>query len=336
MASRKIEQELEALNELRQESSPSVVESALRKSLRNRVNVVVAKAASLAGEFGMRSLTADLCAAFERMLVNPVEADRQCWAKNAIVKALTQFGYAESAIFLQGSNHVQMEAVWGGEQDTAVTLRGTCILGLVQTTDLPRRQILRQLVRGLTDSQPGTDTHPVRLEAVRALEQMGGEEAPLLLRLKARLGDATPAVTGQVFDALLRLEPGEALPFVSEFLRTGKSEAREEAALSIGTSRSGAAVRLLIEEWKLACDGGLRSALLNGLSASRQDDALEFLLNIVAAEREHDALAALAALEVHRDDGELRERIARSVKGRSETSIAGAFRARFPRPDKPD
>ena len=336
MASRKIEQEVEALNALRQEGSPTVIESVLRKSLRNRVNIVVAKAALLAAEFGIRSLTPDLCDAFERMLVNPVERDKQCWAKNAIAKALTQLGYSESAIFLRGSNHVQMEAVWGGEQDTAVTLRATCILGLVQTTDLPRRRILRQLVRALTDSQPVTDTHPVRLEAVRALEQMGGEEAPLLLRLKARIGDTTPAVTGQVFDALLRLEAGEAVPFVSEFLKSGKSELREEAALSLGTCRLAEAVKLLTEEWKNAYNPDFRRALLNGLSASRQDDALEFLLGIVAVEREHDALAALSALEVHRDDKELTSRIAQSVEARSETAIGKAFQARFSGADRPN
>jgi len=52
----------------------------------------------------------------------------------------------------------------------------------------------------------------VRVEAVRAVAEMDAEEAALVLRLKARLGDREPSVIGQVFDSLLQLERDAALP----------------------------------------------------------------------------------------------------------------------------
>ncbi len=323
MPSRRTEQQIESLRALRAAGLTEAAEIPLRLALKDRVNVVVAKAASIAAELDMRPLLPDVCAAFERMFEKPVETDPQCWAKNALSKALKQLGYAESEPFLKGLHHVQMEPVWGGQEDTATTLRGTCILALVQTTDLPRRETLRYLVRGLTDSSN------VRLDAVRALEQMDGEEVALLLRLKARIGDTQIAVTGQVFDSLLRLEGNEAVSFVAEFLTFGDCEVRQEAALSLGTSRLTGAISTLQAAWEKAQGAEFRAAILRGLSASREQGAIDSLLAIVRTGRERDALAALTALELHREDKEICGRLAKSVEIRNESSIQAAFCERF-------
>ena len=66
---------------------------------------------------------------------------------------------------------LQMEPVWGGQEDAAAELRGTSILGLIACTDLSRHMILKRLVDALSDA-----AHPVRTDAARALEQMCGEK----------------------------------------------------------------------------------------------------------------------------------------------------------------
>src|SRR5436305_15323089 len=137
----------------------------------------------------MHEVGPELVAAVDRLFEKPTERDPQCWGKNAIAKALMELGYRQSAPYLRGARHVEMEPVWGGPEDTASTLRGVCTLGLVTCQDARRESILRVLVDGVTDPKL-----TVRVEAVRAVAEMGGDEGPLLLRLKARAGDKEPPV----------------------------------------------------------------------------------------------------------------------------------------------
>jgi hypothetical protein len=93
--------------------------------LAHRNNFIVAKAADLVRDFRMADLVPDLLLAFDRFFENPVKTDPQCWAKNALSRALAAFEYQEPEIFLRGMRHIQMEPVWGGRSDTAGTLRAT-------------------------------------------------------------------------------------------------------------------------------------------------------------------------------------------------------------------
>lgn len=294
MAHRKVEEEIERLAALCREGPSPAALAVLRKALADRVNLMVAKAARLAGESHMAELLPNLLAAFDRLMEKPVERDPQCWGKNAIAAALVALDYRESPPFLRGARHVQMEPVWGGESDTAVTLRGICLLALPGCSDLRREEVLRCLVDALTERE-----HTVRLEAVRAIAQMEGPEAPLLLRFKARVGDDESSVIGQVFDSLLRLEGAESLRFLAGFLQSKKQEVREEAALALGASRLPAAVDLLREALEAARDPQFREVLMRALSASRLTEAIGFLLEIFRGGRPADSAAALAALELH-------------------------------------
>jgi hypothetical protein len=296
LAHRKIQDEIERLAQICRPGSGSAATAALRKALTDRVNLMVARAAKLAGEMGLKELQPDLLAAFDRLMEKPVERDPQCWGKNAIANALVALEHRESAHFLRGASHIQMEPVWGGEADTAVTLRGICLLALPSCTDLRREEILRCLVDALTAGE-----HTVRLEAVRAIAQMEGTEAGLLLRFKARVGDDESAVVGQVFDSLVRLEGASALPFLGGFLHSKKEELREEAALALGASRLAAAVSLLREALAGTREAQFRDVLMRALSASRQPEAIEHLLDLYRNGRPADSAAALAALELHRD-----------------------------------
>jgi HEAT repeat protein len=277
MPKRDVEAAVEQVSALA-DVSPELALPGLRAALADHVNLVAAKGAKVAAEMQLRELVPDLLGAFDRLFVKPVERDPQCWAKNAIAQALVDLDYRESAPFLMGARHIQMEPVWGGQEDTAQTLRGICLLALVSSNDIPRAETFRVLVDALVDK-----AQVVRVEAVRAIAQMEGDEASLLLRLKARLGDAEPAVTGQVFDSLLRLEPARALPLVKGFLENGPPELREEAALALGASRIEEAVDILLEALPHAVEPYFRKTMLRALGASRQEKAIEFLRGLVEA-----------------------------------------------------
>jgi hypothetical protein len=291
MAKRRIEDQLDQLSALRG-ASKREASLAIRKALADRVNVVAAKAANLAAELDLRDTVPDLLLAFDRLFDDVLKRDPQCWGKNAVAKALKELEHREAATYLRGTAHIQMEPVWGGQQDTAGPLRGICILALPACPDIDRPSVLRHLVNALTEPAP-----PVRADAARALAEMQGDDCALLLRLKARAGDTEAAVTGQVLECLLAIERKEGLPFVESFLEAG-DQTSEEAALAIGGSRMEAGVPILFEAWKTARGAEFRQAILRALSISRHDDAVRFLATLASEGRPQDASDARAALDL--------------------------------------
>ncbi len=291
MANRRIEEQLDALSRLRRVSATEAA-PALRKALGEKVNLVAAKAADIAAGLPAPEVLPDLLRAFDRLFEDPVKRDPQCWGKNAIAKALKELGHRESAAFLHGAVHIQMEPIWGRLEDSAGPLRGICLLALPACPDLTREQVLRHMVNALTEPSPA-----VRADAARAVAEMQGDDCALLLRLKARAGDAEPAVTGQVLESLLALERRAALPFVRQFL-AGADQVAEEAALALGGSRQSDAVEVLLEAWPEARGLEYRQALLRALSISRHDRAIEFLRQLATDGRPQDAADARAALEL--------------------------------------
>jgi hypothetical protein len=283
------------------------------------VGLVVAKAAKVAGAQELAALLPDLLRAFDRMFETALERDPQCWAKNAIAKALVDLGHRESAVYLRGARWIQMEPTYGGRADTASTLRGICLLALPACFDLRREEVFRALVDGLTE-----EAQTVRAECVRAIAEMGGDEAALLLRLKARCGDEEPSVIGQVFDSLLALEGRNAVPFVARFFESAEDVAAE-AALALGTSRLPEAEEVLEAAWQKNRDPEFRYAVLRAISASRQPRALDFLLELLTHARPADALMALDALAIHRQSAEIWRRVEEAV-AEAGTAVQGRFR----------
>lgn len=317
MPNRRVEEEIEHLGHL----DPDAAVPALRKALTDRVGLVVAKAAKVAAELQLGALLPDLLRSFDRLFEKPLERDPQCWGKNAIARALVDLDHRESAPYLRGSRWVQMEPVWNGREDTASTLRGICLLALPACPDVRREEVLRALVEGLTEKAQN-----VRLECVRAVAEMGGDEAPLLLRLKARAGDAEPPVVGQAFDSLLKLEGREAVPFVASFLDSAAPDIAAEAALALGASRLAEAEELLESAWHNTRDPDVRDALLRAISASRQPRAIDFLLDLVKNARAADASMALDALAIHRQTPDLWRQVEATVRD-SSTAIQSRFAA---------
>lgn len=321
MPKRDIEREI---HELGATSDPHV----LQKALRDRVNLITAKAASRTGDLRLRELVPDLLTAYDRHFEE--KADPQCWAKISIAKALKDLDWAESAPFVRGAEYRQWEAVWGGEADSAGTLRATCLLAIPSCTDLLRDDKLWTLMRGLSDR-----IAPVRMEAARGLELIGGFEAALLLRLKARSADRDLSVTGQVFESLLSVEREAAISFVLDCIEQRgvperDEETAEQAALALGSSRLPGSTEALIS---CASDQRLRQMyeiVLRSLSISRLEPALNFLIAVLENGRERDALAALAALELHRSSGDLSARVQQAVKERESAPVTKEWQRLFP------
>ncbi len=237
-----------------------------------------------------------------------MKTDPQCWAKNAISRVLAAMEHQDEQVFLRGMRHIQMEPVWGGQSDTAGTLRATCALALVQCRSLTEKDLLEHLIELLADTDK-----MVRAEVVRAIEQVGSPSASLLLRLRAVLGGDEPEVLGACYSGILCIEGCERFPRVRRFLDAADDSAAE-AALAIAGTHSPEGFDALRESFVKAADPWWRSVLLSAIAITRQDAALEFLLDLVRTE----SLDAEAAIEVV-----LRSMPSQDVSKRLEKLVAG-------------
>jgi HEAT repeat protein len=299
-----IDEKLSAIRRLRDLPASSEVTAELRSALGDKSNLIAAVAAGIVGDQKLVELTSALEAAFERFLVDPLKSDKLCRAKIAIIQALDKLEHERSEVFLQAARHVQLEPVWGGEEDTAAPLRAAGILAL---TRLDSHGLLPLLVDSLIDPQ-----REVRIAAAQALGCHRTETASLLLRLKARLGDKEPEVTSECLSGLLSCAPKENLALVAEFLDSGDLGLREAAILALGRSRVPDAFDLLKSSWQQH-PIGLRETTLLAMAMLRLPAASDFLLEIVATGSDKDAAPALSALLIHRYDPRLRERLADAV-----------------------
>ena len=295
---RKFEDQLAALDALRQQLPEAAVDP-LRKALTNRNNFVVGKAADLVRQLQLTQLIPELLTAFDRFFEDPVKADPQCWAKNAISRALATFEHQDAAVFLRGMHHIQLEPSYGGPSDSAGTLRATCALALVQCRSLLDADLLAHLLELLADKDK-----TVRAEAVRAIEQVGSPSAALLLRQRAILDlkvrsrkpaeppEEEPEVLGACYSGILHIEGASAIPWITRFLAAADDPAAE-AALAIAGTHSPQAFEGLRNRFAKESDPWFCSVLLSAIALTRQDAAVEFLFDQVR----NESLQAEAAIE---------------------------------------
>jgi HEAT repeat protein len=307
-----VEERRSRLNDARKSPGSQGSLAILRKGLSDRVSIVVARAAKLAGELGSVSLVPEMSAAFQRFLADPSK-DKGCLAKIAIVEALTRLEHRDPEVFLQGIDHVQREPVWGGFEDTAAWLRGLSAIGLVGC-DPPR--VLARLVDLLADPEK-----PARLGAARALGGVGGPEAAVLLRLKLHHGDPEVEVLSECFHALLALEtPAESTSFVSRFLDHSEEAVAEAAALALGESRHPQGLEILRRSFERS-RASVRPVLLFAMALLRTGPATEFLVSLLAAEDVETARGSLSALGPFLYNDELRERVRIAVAATADASL---------------
>jgi hypothetical protein len=285
---RKFDEQIAAMDRLIDLPPDERVEP-LRKALAHRNNFVVSKAADLVRKFQLAQLTPELLTAFDRFFEDSAKSDPQCLAKNAIARALATFEYQNADVFLRGMKHVQPEPTWGGSSDSAGTLRATCALALVQCRDLREPELLAHLVDLLADKDKA-----VRVEVIRAIELLNSSSAALLLRARAVIGSDEPELLGACYGGILRVEGVRAILWVSGFLASADDSAAE-AALALAGTHSIEGFDALRKRFGEGADTWFSSVLLSAIALSRQDAALEFLLELVRTEAMH-AEAAIEAI----------------------------------------
>ncbi|MDZ4800098.1 MAG: hypothetical protein SGI92_18230 [Bryobacteraceae bacterium] len=295
---KKYDEQLERLHALKDEPPTPALTAEVRKALGNKSNYLVGKAANVAAHHRTGDLIPDLIAAFERFLLNPVKTDPQCWAKKAIVKALSELGHDDPRVYLAGLRHVQNEPIWGGVADTAGPVRAQCAFALVQCRSLPDVTLLSHLLHTLVDGEK-----EVRVEGARAIANVGRMEASLLLRLKALTGDTEPEVTGACLAAVLSVEREAAVDFVCTFLER-EGDLAAEAALALGLAKLPETVAPLAARYRRERDNALATMLLTALAVSHQNKAIEVLLDVIETEDTPRAVAALEAIFSARVQGD--------------------------------
>ncbi len=318
-----LEDRFARLSELLVEPEAGIARRELAKSLGDRSQHLVAKAAKLTAELGFDELTTELAEAFDRFMVDPVRTDKGCIAKNAIVKALVDLDAREEDVYLRGVRHRQPEPSYGKPVDTAVPLRASSAEGLMISV---HPDLVLELTELLIDPEM-----PARIAAARVLAASGRVEAEPLLRLKAHLGDEEPEVTSEALVGLLALAPRRSLSFVGRFLSSDEDSVVEAAALALGESRLEEAVPLLSRRYQRGAGRRLEQTLLIAISMLRREPGLEYLLSLIQGDNQGRAVQALVALAIHRGDDTVCERTAAAVEGRRGSSLRSVFEREFRR-----
>jgi HEAT repeat protein len=290
---KKLEQQLAALDVLRNQPVTPDTAAGLRKAIGDRNNYLAGKAAAVAATLGIREVVPDLLTAFERFFRDAAKTDPQCWGKNGIVQALADLGHDDPEPFLRGLRHIQMEPVWGGQTDTAGPLRARSAQALIGCRSITDAQLLAHLLEALVDPDK-----TVRVEAARAIGRIDRNEAALLLRLRALTGDSEPEVIGACLSGVLSIEGDRGIDFVVRFLDRD-DDAAGEAALSLGMTHSPRAFAILHERWEPTRN----HILLTAMALTRLPEAFAFLTSVAASAPSGQREAARRAIEsVHPPD----------------------------------
>ncbi|HEY2860368.1 MAG TPA: hypothetical protein VGJ21_18245, partial [Terracidiphilus sp.] len=218
-------------------------------------------------------------------------------------------GCREKDVFLRGLHHHQMEPVWGGQSDSAGTLRANCAHALVACEGLPNPDLLLLLIDLLADADKA-----VRVEAVRAISQTGEAAIPVL-RLRALIPGEDPEVLAACFASLLELEGDAAIPFVSRFLAAA-DDCAAEAAFALAATHNplalGNLLQLHLEPSAAASEPWFVGVLLSAIALTRIPQAIDYLIDLIEREEPH-AVIAIEALAKVEPGPELRERLTRTV-----------------------
>jgi hypothetical protein len=169
----------------------------------------------------------------------------------------------------------------------------------------------------------------VRIAAAQAVGYVGSEAAGLLLRLKVRIGDRDPDVLSECFSGLLEVDSKENFALVASELDPHDAARCEAAALALGRSRLPEALAPLGACWERCGPSELGRQVLLAIAMLRLPAAIDYLMDLVAADSEKAAIAALAALKIHNYDARLRERLAQTLKTTGNRTLQAVFERDF-------
>ena len=325
MAHRGFDDHMQALDAIKGLQLDAEQISFLKKTLAHRSNLLVAKAARLAEDNHATDLLPDLLSAFERFFVSPEKTDPQCWAKNALSRALPRLECRDKDVYLRGLNHHQMEPVWGGRSDTAGTLRANCAHALVTCEGLANSELLLLLLDLLADADK-----TVRVEAIRAIAQIGDPAVPVL-RLRALIPGEEPEVLGACMAALLSIDRDASIPFVARSLSAG-DDAAAEAAFALAETRSPSALALLLDlrtnPTPAAREPWFAGVLMNAIALTRLKDAINYLIGLIEAD-DREASMAIESLARSGPSDEVRVLVGQAVERAGNPRLRKAFDEHF-------
>jgi hypothetical protein len=263
----------------------------LRAYLADKVGIVAAAAAKIAGDAGVRDLERDLEEAFARFLVDPVKTDPGCRAKLAIAEALRKLEAHAFDVFLRGIVHKQPEPTFGPPLDTAAPLRVCCATALLESR---HSLALLHAAPLLADPEP-----TARAGIASVLGSIGGDACESLLRLRVLAGDPEPQVIGACLQALLVASLDRELEFVVQVMRGGDEDVARLGLLALGECHDERVLPVLREYVQLSVDKEVRATAMLALALSRLPAARAFLEDLAAngaPARAAEARAALASL----------------------------------------
>jgi hypothetical protein len=316
-----VEQALDRLAALKNEAGGPAVAAELKAFLKNRSNLVVAKAAKIVCQARATELVAELVEAFYRLMKDPSKLDKGCAATTEIVGALYELDHAEPEVYLLGIHHVQMEGSFGPPVDAAAKLRAISALALARTR---HPAALDEIVSLLADQWP-----QARIGAVRAMALNGGSAGALLIKLRILTGESDPDVLAECFSGLLAAAPDRSLSLVAGFIDSEDIAVAEAALLALGSSRLPEALSLLKAKWERTASGPLRRIVLLAMAMVRSDPAIEFLLALLADCTPTMAKDVIAALAFFRNNEKVRSRVESVVAQRNEGSVNQILRQEF-------
>jgi hypothetical protein len=312
---------LQKLQELSSQEVSSESIAALQAVLKKQGGIVVAKAADLAAQWNAESLTTDLVGAFERLSKDGLKRDPQCWGKTAIIKAMYDLAWQDSKLFIWGCKTMQLEPIYGGKQDSAVSLRIVSLQALVQLPVSDTGTVMSILADLLADP-----SHKVRSEAARACIYCQPELVRHLLRLKIRVGDAEPRVLGACFDSLLLLDSSnEAINLVLEYTTSEREVLQSEALASLASSSLPEAITEVTTLYPALSDLQVKRIVLTSLGISSTREAFDFLYDRLTKGDAHEVKWALTALTSKRHDEERKSLIANEVTKRNDDVLLTIF-----------
>ncbi len=312
------EEKLGMLRELEEAPKSRETSKELRKALKGANNILVAKAAGIAGNRGEEDLIPELLTAFERFMKNPLKSDKGCLAKEAIIEALDKLEYDDEDIFLRGVAYFQVEPAYLRPVDAATVLRGKCAFALVR---VGYPDVVFELTDLLSDPEPRA-----RIAAVKSLAGAARDVSEPLLRLKATLGDEDHQVIAECLSTLVLINPVRSMGCVEKFLSSPDPIIAESAAFALGESRRKEAFDILRRHGENNMDPRFQDMLLTPIAITRLEEAFEYLVDVIETGGPDSAAAAVKAIKIY-DDERHRSRIHEAVTSRNDEKASEAYAA---------
>ena len=191
-----------------------------------------------------------------------------------------RLGAPEIDVYQRGIRHVQLEPVYGGKQDTAVQLRGTCGLALVRVHHPDylialagaARRSRGRLARRIAAQALGYSENP----AAQPLLRPAGAD-----RRRGAAGDLRVSA-----GAAFAVAPDASLEFVAGFLDAGGRPTAPKPRRSRSAAPACRRRLPLPREWvERTFDGNLRRTALLAIAMLKSDAAIAYLLDHVRTRR---------------------------------------------------